>query len=205
LASASPRRRELLDQLGIVFLVVPGNHPEKIADDLGPLENIRSIALSKARLVANKIDSGLVLAADTAVVIDGRLFGKPENRDHARKMLSVLSGRTHVVYTALALLDVESDGLLQSSVESSVTMCHLRKEEINAYVATGEPMDRAGSYAAQERGTMLIETVHGCFNNVVGLPICEVRKLLLAAKFMRDEKGGRCMLPNGNLCPREET
>lgn len=179
LASASPRRRELLSQAGISFVIRPGNVEEDIARLEGtPVEKAVQLALMKARDVADRNREGLVLGADTIVVVDGIIFGKPENEADACRMLSELSGREHSVITGLALVDSSSGESRTGYEETRVRFAKLAKSEIDAYIRTGEPFDKAGAYALQGKGALLVEGIEGCYSNVVGLPLMRLRRLL---------------------------
>lgn len=170
LASTSPRRISLLKQLGVPFEAVdPGDAENSVA--LDPVAHVRDHALSKAEAVAAKYPDRLVIAADTIVVLDGRILEKPRNMEEAKAMLRALCGRIHTVISAVALVERDR-GLSDLRIEETkVGMKKLTEEEIEAYVATGEPMDKAGAYAAQGIGAFIIERVEGCFYNVVGLPV----------------------------------
>ena len=139
-----------------------------------------AVALDKARAVAREWTGGpaVVLGADTEVVLDGRYLGKPRDAADAARMLRALSGRTHEVVTGLALVEAPSGREETLAVTTRVTMIHAAEEEIAAYVATGEPLDKAGAYAVQGQGARLVARVDGCFTNVVGLPVETTRELL---------------------------
>ena len=179
LASKSPRRRELLNQMGRTdFTVIPAVEPETADPALPPPELAQALALHKAREVARKHaqPGDTVLGADTIVVLGDKVLGKPRDEDHARAMLSALSGRTHRVYTGLALI---RDGA--EYVQWEGTEVHFRPltgAEIDAYIATGEPMDKAGAYGIQGRGALFVDRIHGDYCNVVGLPICRLNLML---------------------------
>jgi septum formation protein len=178
LASASPRRRELLQSLGVEFRVVPSDLAEVLAP--GPLTDAAArLALDKARAVASRVGQGVVLGADTIVVIDDTPLGKPVDIDDARMMLRRLRAREHRVITGVAVVDAASGRSRSTSVVSHVTMASYGDAEIEAYVATGEPMDKAGAYAIQGRGAALVAGLSGSFSNVVGLPVEETAALLV--------------------------
>ena len=183
LASASPRREELLRQLGVPFTVVRSDLPEELMGG-SPVESVRALALAKARAVAGRVATGVVLGADTVVVLDGAVFGKPASLDDARGMLRALRGRSHQVITGVALVEAsEGAGEAPSEVLAVVTLVQMRQygeDEIDAYVATGEPVDKAGAYAIQGEGGKLVSRVDGCYTNVVGLPLGTTRRLLEA-------------------------
>ena len=177
LASASPRREELLRGLGLSFSVVPSREPEELPPG-PPDEAVRALALAKARAVASSIGSGVVLGADTIVVLDGAVLGKPKDRDDARRMLRALEGRSHHVITGLALVEAPAGRETSAAVVTRVRMARYGGGEIEAYLATGEPYDKAGAYAIQGAGGRLVAEVAGCYTNVVGLPLTTTRRLL---------------------------
>jgi septum formation protein len=168
LASASPRRRELLAQIGVTFDV-------EVADvDEG--DDPRANAVDKARAVAarHRGEDALVLGADTEVVVDGSVLGKPVDDAHAREMLRHLAGRTHSVVSAYALVDCATGDEVVRAVETDVTFRPLTDDDIDAYVATGEPLDKAGAYGIQGRGAVLVERIDGDYFTVVGLPLADL-------------------------------
>jgi septum formation protein len=177
LASASPRRRELLASLGAPFEVVPSDADETL--EAVPLaEAVARVALRKARLVADLRPAAVVLAADTIVVIDGRALGKPADPEDARAMLHTLRGRTHEVMTGVAVVDAETGRHASDTVISHVTMTAYDAAAIDAYVAGGEPLDKAGAYAIQGAGGALVAGLVGSRSNVVGLPLAATAALL---------------------------
>ena len=177
LASASPRRQELLSSVGIRFTVEPSNVDEEPIVDESPQEHVSRLASAKAREVAgrvNQTDEVWVLGADTIVIIDGELLGKPEGRVEALHMLKKLSGRTHKVITGYSIYNPSKDEEIKRAVETTVKFKDLTDDEITGYVASGEPMDKAGAYAIQGLGAFMVEEIKGSYSNVVGLPICQV-------------------------------
>ena len=186
LASASPRRRELLERLGVPFEVRPSGIEEPLPPGVPAPTLAASLARAKAADVAAGLHaagetSALVLGADTLVVLDGRPLGKPASRNDARAMLRALRGRSHEVVTAVVLRDVDPAGReLAEAVVSQVLMRAYTDAEIDAYVATGEPDDKAGAYAVQGAGGSLVSRVDGCYTNVVGLPLRTTVRLLEA-------------------------
>jgi septum formation protein len=181
LASASPRRQELLAQLGLEFEVLPS----RIAEEhpaAAPAEAIVAVALAKGRAVADGLPAGeaaVVLGADTEVVLDGRLLGKPRDAADAARMLRELAGRIHEVITGIAV--VAADREETAAVTSRVEMRAYGDADIAEYVATGEPLDKAGAYAVQGLGGRLVARVDGCLTNVIGLPTRTARRMLAAA------------------------
>lgn len=175
LASASPRRRELLAALGVPFDVAPSSLDESAFDrQPDSALYVEQLAFAKAQAVAGTLQDAqaLVIGADTTVVVDGRRLGKPASADEARAMLRHLRGRTHEVFTGIAILDAASGQAQVRHHRSVVHMRHYTDAEIDAYIATGDPLDKAGAYAIQHTGFHPVEHVEGCYFNVVGLPVC---------------------------------
>ena len=181
LASASPRRQELLARLSLPFTVQPSHIPE-LHPPGPPAQALAAVALDKARAVARGWTGGpaVILGADTEVVLDGRYLGKPRDTTDAIRMLVELSGRTHEVITGVALVEAPSGREETAAVTTRVTMAPANQDDIAAYVATGEPFDKAGGYAVQGLGAQLVAHVDGCLSNVVGLPVETTRRLLEA-------------------------
>lgn len=176
LASASPRRHELLAGLGYEFQVVPANIDESPFPAELPLTHVERLAREKALTVVRTHPAQTVLAADTIVVVDGEILGKPIDDQHACAMLRSLSGRRHEVMTALA---VASGDALESTVQRSIVQFRpIRPAEIAAYVATGEPFDKAGSYGIQGGAARFVESLHGSYTGIMGLPLCQTEQLL---------------------------
>lgn len=172
LASASPRRRELLSGLGLSFKVHPSDVEEtveELPDD--PKERVHLLAKRKARSVADHYSQGLVLGVDTVVALPGRILEKPIDARAAANMLRELSGGWHAVYSGLTLIDIESDRELSKTVCTDVHFLPLDEQTIEAYVATGEPLDKAGAYGIQGRAAVFIDEIRGDYYNVVGLPL----------------------------------
>jgi septum formation protein len=178
LASASPRRRELLTQAGFTFTVAPASIPEDLRAGENPVAYVTRLAREKAQSVAARTEPGtVVLGADTTVVAaNGEVLGKPEDASDAARMLRLLSGATHQVITGVAVV---ADGSVEVAAEvTHVSVLTLRDEEIGAYIATGEPMDKAGAYAIQGYAARWIPRIQGCYFNVVGLPLALVTGML---------------------------
>ena len=171
LASASPRRKALLDQVGVACRVVPSRVPEEIRPGEAPRAAARRLALDKARDVAGRVSSGLVVAADTLVVRGRTILGKPRDRSEAEAMLTALSGRWHEVVTAVAVKDSVSGREARGEEVTRVCFRSLSPETVRAYVASGEADDKAGAYGIQGRGALLVRGIRGCYTNVVGLPL----------------------------------
>ncbi|MBD3306468.1 septum formation inhibitor Maf [candidate division KSB3 bacterium] len=172
LASSSPRRKMLLSQIGVPFEVVASDVDEHVDQRLPPVDVARQLALRKAQAVAASHADALVVGADTIVVDEEGILGKPRHADEAFQMLSRLSGKVHRVITGLALIATSpSPATLVQHETTQVKMTTLSRQEISRYIDTGEPLDKAGAYAIQGRGAAFIEWIHGCYPNVVGLPL----------------------------------
>jgi len=177
LASASPRRRDLLAEAGVDFIVDPSAAPEVPRPGELPAVFAQRVAADKAREVAVRHRGRFVLGADTVVVVDDRIFGKPSDRNDARRMLATLSGRRHEVLTGVALID--PDGVVEAMVvASTVEFRELARAEIETYLDSGESFDKAGAYGMQGLGSRLVAAVHGSRSNVIGLPMEAVLALL---------------------------
>jgi septum formation protein len=178
LASASPRRYQLLAQLGLEFEIQPADVDESIQPGESPAAYVERVAKLKASEVARRAPDAVALGADTVVVIGGEILGKPRTAEVATQMLTRLSGCAHLVLTGVALAGAHRASQL---VQTKVDFRALSPREINWYVRTGEPMDKAGGYAAQGVGGFLVQAVHGSYSNVVGLPLAETLALLAQA------------------------
>ncbi len=177
LASASPRRRELLSRFGVPFRVVPARGKELAPEGLTPGELVKCLAEHKAAEVAGNEDAdSVIVAADTVVEIDGEILGKPSGPADAGTMLRRLSGRTHRVWTGVCVR--RGDRILSAAEETAVRFRELDDDEIRAYVATGEPLDKAGAYGIQGYGAMLVEGIRGDYFTVMGLPVCRLAEAL---------------------------
>ncbi|MCK5831220.1 MAG: septum formation inhibitor Maf [Methylococcales bacterium] len=182
LASASPRRKELLDQINVNYIVYPVNIDETPKQAEDAQEYVIRVAAEKSAACINAVNSSLpVLAADTSVVIDGLILGKPENEAHAESMLNQLSGKTHYVYSAISLRvsgELSEQKHYQALSVTEVSFRHLTSKEIKAYWQTGEPEGKAGGYAIQGIASIFVESIKGSFSGVVGLPLFETAELL---------------------------
>jgi len=178
LASASPRRAELLRQVGIPFEVIAPKVCEQVGEPLSPEELAGKLAREKAEAVAKNIDRGLVLAADTLVYYRGLILGKPVDAEEAGRMLKLISGDQHEVITALYLIDTATGRNESGIATTKVWMKELTPQQINAYRTTGEPYDKAGAYGIQGLAALFINRIEGCYFNVVGLPLSLLYDLL---------------------------
>ncbi|MBF0193513.1 MAG: septum formation inhibitor Maf [Magnetococcales bacterium] len=177
LASASPRRLELLVQVGIEPFVYPTDVNETIYKKEKPKKYAKRMAIAKAQ-AGLKSGHDIILGADTVVVLDGKVLGKPADKRDAINMLSKLSGRQHKVITAIAIISPKTDKILAKEVETKVWFKKVSKSDIRKYVATNEPMDKAGSYGIQGVGAFLVKKIKGSYSGVVGLPLFETLHLL---------------------------
>jgi septum formation protein len=182
LASASPRRKALLSDAGIEHRVLSVRVDESPPPGMPPAVVVAVLAERKARAAADRLTGGRVLAADTVVVLGGEMLGKPRSSEEARETLLRLSGREHVVLTGVCLIDAGSGGASTRVVESRVRFRDLSLEEIEEYVDSGEPLDKAGSYGIQGAASAFVAELSGSFENVVGLPVAEVRSMLSEAE-----------------------
>ena len=183
LASQSPRRRELLEQIGLTnFLIRPAQGEELPHPELTPAHLVEELSRQKALEISQTSDPyDMIIAADTVVAVDGQVLGKPHSTDQAREMLTSLSGRTHTVYTGVTLR--WGGQVLTRHEATSVRFRPLTACEIDAYIATGEPMDKAGAYGIQGRGALLVEGIQGDYSNVVGLPLCLLGRMMAQLGF----------------------
>lgn len=171
LASASPRRKELLDQIGLKYQIIPSNDPEIFEDGMTVEDTVKTLANQKAIAVSKTLRGDfLVIAADTVVVCN-KIIGKPQDENHALEMLKELRNTWHEVATGIVILDTRDNKIESFCEVTRVKMRDYSDEEILAYIKTGEPMDKAGSYGIQGLGALLVERIEGCYFNVVGLPI----------------------------------
>lgn len=180
LASGSPRRAELLQKMGLEFIVRPSNTEEVLESGLAPQQEVMSLSLQKAQAVyADLKEEAVVLSADTVVVLDDYILGKPQDEEDAKKMLRALSGRHHLVLTGVTVM-----GPMGTKTHCEETEVHFRKlseQEIGAYVASGEPMDKAGAYGIQGTAMLFVDRLVGDYYNVMGLPVCKTGQMLREA------------------------
>jgi len=178
LASASQQRRELLEQIGLKFIVDPSDIPEARHLNISPEELVKTLSLEKIRAVASKYPDAIIIAADTIGVSKGKVIGKPNSAEEARQMLQMLSGKSHRVVTGLTVLETTSKKTLTRIIETRVYIKKLSSTEIRNYVETGEPLDKAGAYAIQGIGSVIVEKIIGDYYNVVGLPLYALSECL---------------------------
>lgn len=184
LASASPRRKELLEQIGIKFDIVVSNADEsKVGKDMPVMLYVEELAMLKAAATAdylrkNKRGDFIIISADTVVTIDGKILGKPKNEEGAFSMLCALSGKKHEVFTGICVMRSKDGFSVADYEKTTVYFNELTDEKIRSYIKTGEPMDKAGAYGIQGRGAVLVNRIDGDYFNVVGLPLSKLSKIL---------------------------
>ncbi len=181
LASNSPRRKQLLENIGLKFEIIPDNTPEPMNDSLEPYEIVKKLAKFKGENVLkqlNSSDAAVIIAADTVVAVNDRILGKPRTKDEAFEMLTLLSGKSHSVYTGVYIIENLSKKSANFYEKTEVYFKSLDINEIKDYINIGEPMDKAGSYGIQNLGSLFVEKIQGDYFNVVGLPVCHLGKVL---------------------------
>ncbi|MBW2200779.1 MAG: septum formation inhibitor Maf [Deltaproteobacteria bacterium] len=190
LASKSQRRRYLLKQAGLSFSVIPSSVDEKSVSMTSPEKYVRDLAEAKAGEVAKKYPESWVIGADTIVLMDGIILGKPGSKSEARKMLKQLSGKIHQVLTGYTICCLAKKRNFSETVKTEVLFKHLTDEEIEWYIQSKEPFDKAGAYAIQGLGTFLVKSIKGSYTNVVGLPVCEVIEFLNKERILHFADAG---------------
>lgn len=203
LASVSPRRKDLLSKIGYPFEILESGVLEYDRPGMTPRELAEHFASLKAASVAEEQtqEGRIILGADTVIDFDGCILGKPKDPSDAVRMLKKLGARDHEVVTGVCLLTIGGANSSLFSVVTKVRMRAYSDEEIAIYVDSGEPMDKAGAYAVQGLGGNLVASVQGCFNNVVGLPLCEVVSHLISFGLPLDSERAYCRLASGERCP----
>ena len=171
LASQSPRRRDLLKQIGLEFEIDPSNYEEDMSLKMEPNKLAEHLSLGKAKDVSQRHKDSIIISADTIVAVDDEVFGKPQTPEKAKYMLQKLSGRAHSVITGFTVIDTGTNRQISKSVETKVYFKNLSEKEIDAYIASGEPLDKGGGYAIQGLAALFIEKIEGYYFNIVGLPI----------------------------------
>ena len=180
LASRSPRRRKLLKQLNVKFKSCEVNVIESIDKGEQPIHNVKRLATVKMDKARERIKNGIIITADTIVVLDGIIIGKPRNKKDAKNILKKLSGRTHIVYTGFTIYNSEKDKVITDYEKTLVTFRKVSDREIEEYISGGSPMDKAGAYGIQDDfGAVFIKKINGCYYNVVGLPLTKVYQVLI--------------------------
>lgn len=182
LASSSPRRFELLKQLGLDFEVIPSDVEEDVVSGESPREHVIRLAEAKALDVGNRFPDAWVVGADTIVYVNGIILGKPKSQQEAQEMLRQLSGKEHTVLTGISVRHLKKKKGKREVVETAVRVKPLSPVEMEWYIGTGEPFDKAGGYGIQGIGSFMIESINGSYTNVVGLPLCELMQMLVRLK-----------------------
>ena len=195
LASKSPRRYDLLKQLGLDFEVIPSKIEEDFVPNESPREHVIRLAEAKAMDVSNRYIDCWVIGADTIVYIDGQILGKPRNKEEAREMLRLISGKEHRVLTGISVRHSNKGKGECETVETAVRVKVLSQAEMDWYVRTGEPFDKAGGYGIQGIGSFMIESINGSYTNVVGLPLCELMQMLVRLGAMTISECGFQIAP----------
>ncbi|MGQ9509005.1 MAG: Maf family protein [Thermodesulfobacteriota bacterium] len=190
LASKSPRRYELLKRMGLEFKVIPSHVEEDIVPDESPQRRVLRLAKAKTLEIGKKYINQWILGADTIVYIDHSILGKPKDSEEAKRMLRRLSGREHRVFTGVSIRHLGKGKEDKAVVQSRVKIKRLTPSEIEWYIESGEPFDKAGGYAAQGIGAFMIESIKGSYTNVIGLPLCEVIQMLLRLDAITISKSG---------------
>lgn len=191
LASKSPRRKELLEQAGLAFTVVPSSVDENGITMSAPENLVKTLAEAKARDVADVYPESWVIGADTIVLIRGEIMGKPDSIETARQMIQQLNGRIHEVFTGYTIYCKTSNSCISGVEKTEVHFRNLSPQEIEWYIQTDEPYDKAGGYAIQGLGSFLVKRISGSYTNVVGLPVCEVLEHLLNNNIIEASRGSQ--------------
>ena len=178
LASQSPRRRDLLKQISLEFEIDPSNYKEDMSLKMEPKKLAEFLSLGKAKDVAQRHKDSIIISADTIVAVDDEVFGKPKTPEKAKYMLQKLSGKAHSVITGFTIIDTETDKQISKSVETKVYFKNLSEKEVDAYITSGEPLDKGGSYAIQGLAALFVEKIEGDYFNIVGLPILSLTEEL---------------------------
>ena len=202
LASSSPRRQQLLTFLGVEFQVLTADIDERVRPGETPKEYVSRLALSKSQAIKSSSAAGwVILAADTAVVDENQILGKPIDSLQAANMLRKLRARTHYVFTSLSVRDTLTEEVITDLCVTEVGMRSYHESEIRDYVASGDPLDKAGAYAIQNSGFNPVQEISGCYTNVVGLPLCHLTELLIKMKIdFQDHTTRGCRTSHGYSC-----
>jgi septum formation protein len=188
LASESPRRAQLLSLIGMRFQIMPSHFDESSIVETDPVQHVLRLSSAKAKNIAARINRGVVIGADTVVVLDGCMLGKPATPEQAFSMLRALSGRIHDVYTGFTLIQIPENRSVSDFEKTRVHFCDLTDREINAYIASTQPMDKAGAYGIQDQSAVFVDRIEGCFYNVVGFPLAKFYKICI--EFLTQNKTG---------------
>jgi septum formation protein len=179
LASSSPRRADILGREGVEFEIKPPPNIKEESAASDPVEHVLLLSKEKAQSVSRQVEEGIILGADTIVVLDGEIMGKPQNKEEAFFILKKLSGKKHRVYTGITLLNKHNGKMISDYDCTEVKFNQLEDEKIVAYIETGEPMDKAGAYGIQGMGSFLVDSIQGNLDNVIGLPTDKLKEMLI--------------------------
>ena len=178
LASSSPRRKQIMEQIGLDCIVEVSDYEEKLIPDVSVEEFVKTLSLGKAKSVAKNHQDAIIIGADTTVFIDNQILGKPKTLAGASEMLHKLSGKTHSVFTGFTVIDTKNNIIITDFIETKIKFKDLSEEEISGYIESGEPMDKAGAYGVQGKGALLVEHIEGDYANITGLPIVKIVEIL---------------------------
>ena len=178
LASTSPRRKELFEKTGLAFEVCPGDYEEDMTLPMVPKELAKFLSLGKAQSVVSKFPDALIIGSDTFIAFEDKVLGKPHTPERAKEMLQMLCGKEHSIFTGYALIDTKNGKTINDAIEVKVYFKNYSEQEIDEYVTTGEPLDKAGAYALQKIGAKLIERIEGDRDSAIGLPVTDILKSL---------------------------
>jgi len=178
LASTSPRRKELASAMGLEFEIIPSSYEEDMSLNLAPKELVQVLSYGKAKAVADKLNSGIVIGVDTIVCINDKKLGKPKSNQEAFQMLKNLSGKFHQVYSGVSIIDCKTKKSIKDFEVTKVKFRKMTENEIKAYIQTREPMDKAGAYGIQGLASIFVEKIEGCYFNVMGFPVHNIYKNL---------------------------
>ncbi len=178
LASTSPRRKELFEKTGIPFEIVASSYEEDMTLNMSPKDLAMYLSRGKAEDVANKYPNAVVIGADTFTALGNEVFGKPHTKEKAKERLLMLSGKQHSIITGFTIIEKSANKIISKAIETKVFFRDLTEQEIDDYIETGEPLDKAGAYAIQGLGGKLIEKTEGSYDNIIGLPVDEVVQIL---------------------------
>lgn len=183
LASTSPRRKELFSKLGLKFTAVESGYVEDLTLKLSPLVLVKHLSKGKALAVANKYPAHIIIGADTLVVCKGKILGKPKSKSLAHKMLKFISGQTVSVVTGLTVINTQTNKMITQAVAGKVQIAKLTRQQINNYILSGEPLDKAGAFAIQGLGAVIVKRISGDYHNIMGLPLYDLAQILKQFKI----------------------
>jgi len=183
LASGSPRRQQMMKLLKVPYDIVISNYEEKNSEDDSPAATVKKHAKNKVADVIERANKGVIVGADTIVYLDGKILGKPKNINDAHRMLKKIQGRVHVVYTGMALYDTSTKKWIVDYIKTKVSIRKLSEKEITRYFELINPLDKAGAYAIQEAGSLIVDKITGCYYNVLGFPVSKLEDMLQSLNY----------------------